>query len=43
MVEPVSRQEDQVRVLLLGFALSGQTDKGVWCYLCRIPVPSSPA
>lgn len=24
MGEPVARQEDQVRVLLLGFALSGQ-------------------
>lgn len=27
--EPVARQEDQVRVLLLGFALSGQAAKGV--------------
>lgn len=39
--EPVARQEDQVRVLLLGFALSEQADKAckATCIEFQFPAP----
>lgn len=41
MGEPVARQEDQVRVLLLGFALSEQADKAckTTCIEFQFPAP----